>query len=84
MKKTIILAVVLGVAAGVGGRMVLRGTAGPASAEAAPVTPLEAVSANGTVEGARPEVALRPQVAGILTAVNVHENDAVAPGQVLA
>jgi multidrug resistance efflux pump len=86
MKKTIMIAVVLGVTAGIGGRMALRGDAGPQAAPAATVSPAagDQVSANGTVEGARPEVSLRPEVAGILTAVKVRENDAVEKGQVLA
>ena len=85
MKKTIIIAVALGVAAGLGGRMALRGDAGPQAADVTAVSPAaDLVSANGTVEGARPEVALRPEVAGILTAVKVRENDAVEKGQVVA
>lgn len=85
MKKTITLAVILGIAAGIGGRIALRGDSGPQagdgnSAGAAP----EQVSANGTVEGARPEVALRPEVAGILTAINARENQTIKQGQVVA
>jgi multidrug resistance efflux pump len=84
MKKTIILAVVLGVGVAIGGRLVLRSDAGPRAADVGPITPVDVVSANGTVEGARPEVALRPEVAAILTAVNVRENADVTRGQVVA
>jgi multidrug resistance efflux pump len=85
MKKTIIIAVVLGVGAGIGGRMMLlRSDAGPRAADAVSAPAADQVSANGTVEGARPEVALRPEVSGILTSVKVRENDAVEKGQVVA
>ena len=85
MKKTIIIAVALGVAAGLGGRMALRGDAGPQAADVTAVSPAaDLVSANGTVEGRRPEVALRPEVPGILKTLCVCEGDAVARGQVVA
>jgi HlyD family secretion protein len=42
------------------------------------------VAANGVVEGARPEVALRPEVAGILKTIAVRENEDVAQGSLLA
>lgn len=42
------------------------------------------VAANGVVEGARPEAALRPEVAGILAALYVRENQDVKRGDVLA
>jgi multidrug resistance efflux pump len=84
MKKTIIVAVLLGVAAGIGGRMALRSDAGAQATYVAAAAPADLVSANGTVEGARPEVALRPEVSAILTAVKVRENDSVQVGQVVA
>jgi multidrug resistance efflux pump len=85
MKKTITLAVILGIAAGVGGRMALRGDVGPRAGEAAAVSAaVEQVSANGTVEGAHPEVALRPEVTGVLAAVNARENATITRGQVVA
>jgi multidrug resistance efflux pump len=86
MKKTIILAIIVGSIAGVGGRMALKGQAGPPEAEAAPphAPPAELVAANGTVEGKHPEVGLRPEVAGILTAINARENVTVTRGQLLA
>jgi multidrug resistance efflux pump len=42
------------------------------------------VAANGVVEGARPEAALRPEVPGILMTVLVRENHDVAKGTLLA
>jgi multidrug resistance efflux pump len=84
MKMAIILALVLGVAGGIGGRMACRGHASAQPTDAVVAAPVELVSANGTVEGARPEVALRPEVAGILTVIKAHENDKVAAGEVVA
>src|SRR5690242_6225995 len=57
-KKTILITVVFGVVAGVGGRMALRGQAGSTEAEANAPRPaaVELVAANGTVEGRHPEV----------------------------
>jgi multidrug resistance efflux pump len=85
MKKTIVIAVVLGVGAGIGGRMALRGDAGPQPTNVSAASPAaDMVSANGTVEGARPEVGMRPEVTGILVTLKARENDAVEKGQVLA
>jgi multidrug efflux pump subunit AcrA (membrane-fusion protein) len=77
MKKLLVV-VILVVLVGVGGRIALRGDAVPRPADAAAVAAADLVSANGTVEGARPEVALRPDVAGTLKAINVRENDCVS------
>jgi multidrug resistance efflux pump len=41
------------------------------------------IAANGTVEGARPEVAIRPEIVGTLAAVHVREGQVVAEGTVL-
>lgn len=85
MKKTLLITVVLAIAAAFAGRMVLRGNPGPGSAEQTPPPALlEQVAANGLVEGREPEVRLWPEAAGILTTVSVHENDEVKKGQVLA
>lgn len=85
MKKTLLLAVVVGISAGVAGRMALRSDAGPAPAEqrAASAT-AEQIAANGLVEGAQPEVRLWPEAPGVLAVVNVSDNDEVTKGQVLA
>jgi multidrug resistance efflux pump len=85
MKKTLLLAVVVGVGAGIAGRMALRSDAGPATAEQrASSLPTEQIAANGLVEGAQPEVRLWPEAPGVLMTVNVKDNDEVTKGQVLA
>ncbi len=85
MKKFILIGMVLGAVVGAGGRLALRGDAGVKGADPTAEAPVvDLVSANGTVEGRRPEVALRPEVPGILKVVHVRENDAVTQGQVLA
>jgi multidrug resistance efflux pump len=84
MKTTIILAAVVGIVAAVGVRMALRGDAALRAADAPTASArVEMVAANGTVEGARPEVALRPEVAGIITAIKARENAAVTQGEVV-
>jgi multidrug resistance efflux pump len=42
------------------------------------------IAADGVVEGARPEAALRPDVAGTLAAIHVRESQRVKRGQLLA
>ena len=85
MKKIMALLVVLGALAGVGARLMLRddphadlsnrpSSGGYHSSE---------VAANGVVEGARPEVALRPEVAGAIKAIPFRENQPVRRGDVL-
>jgi multidrug resistance efflux pump len=86
MKVAITIAIALGAVAGIGGRFVLRNDA---SAEdqmrqkALAYTP-EQVAANGVIEGAHPEVALRPEVPGTVTVVHFRENQEVSKGDVLA
>jgi RND family efflux transporter MFP subunit len=64
--------------------VVLTGCGGARSGnEAATPGRSSDVSANGVVEGASREVALRPEVAGIIAALHVHENQEVAAGQLL-
>ena len=84
MKKVILVGVVLGVLAGAGGLLALRGNAGVRGADTPAVATADVVAANGTVEGRRPEVAVRPEVPGILKTLCVREGDAVAQGQVVA
>jgi multidrug resistance efflux pump len=84
MKKLILMGVVLGGLAGAGGLLALRGNAGARGVDTSAVATADLVAANGTVEGRRPEVALRPEVAGILKTLCVREGDAVARGQVVA
>jgi multidrug resistance efflux pump len=86
MKTTITIAIVLGALVGIGGRLLLHTDAEPVPpAGTAGVSGMEdQVAANGVVEGARPEVALRPEAAGTLRVLNVRENDHVSQGAVLA
>jgi multidrug resistance efflux pump len=42
------------------------------------------VAANGVVEGARPEIAIRPEIAGTIVAIPFRENEDVKRGQLLA
>jgi multidrug resistance efflux pump len=44
---------------------------------------LDHVAANGVVEGARPEVALRPEVVGTIAAIHFRENQQVEKGELL-
>jgi multidrug resistance efflux pump len=82
--KQFLVVVILVVLVGVGARIALQGDAVPRPADAAAVATADLVSANGTVEGARPEVTLRPEVAGTLKAINARENDCVSQGMVVA
>jgi multidrug resistance efflux pump len=85
MKKTVIIAVVIGILAGVGGRFMLHGSAAGTKADtAAQGEPVATVAANGVVEGVRPESALRAETVGAIARICVHENDKVEAGQLLA
>ncbi len=85
MRGVLIIAVVLGAVAGIGGRIALRGQSEPVDRPQPKEGHLwtDRVSANGVIEGARPEVALRPEIAGTLAAVLVRENQEVAQGTLL-
>lgn len=85
MKTTLILAIAVGSLAGVSGRFLLRGDAryaGPFDRPPVSVWP-DRVATNGVVEGARPEVGLRPEGSGIIAAVRARENQDVTRGDVL-
>jgi multidrug resistance efflux pump len=87
MKSIAILAVVFGALAGVGGRVLLSGdphAADPEAARRAAAALPPQVTANGVVEGARPEVALRPEVVGAIAVVHVKEGQNVKRGTPLA
>jgi HlyD family secretion protein len=64
------------------------GVSSPAAPPAAASRPVERgddrIAADGVVEGARPESALRPDVAGTLAAVHVREGQRVKKGDLLA
>lgn len=88
MKTSLLILLMAAIAAaGLGSQFYLSG-----DAHSSPLDPggkpLEAtlaqIAANGVVEGARPEAALRLEVAGVLAAVHVHEGQQVTRGAVLA
>jgi len=89
VKSTLLILLALVSSSGLIGLALLRGDTGWATteqpADAAPVSYWpDRVAANGVVEGARPEVALRPEVPGILKEVQARENQEVRRGAVLA
>lgn len=89
MKTWTVLAIlVLGVIAGLGGHFFLLGSeaapAAPPGGNLLAMTRPDRVAANGVVEGARPEVALRAEIAGMLVRVCIKENQDVQKGQLLA
>src|SRR4051794_7895129 len=86
MKSALVILIVAGSLVGLGGLYSMKVEAGPAG----PVAPKpadrwpEQVAADGVVEGARPEVPLRPEVAGTLAAIPARENQDVPRGTLLA
>jgi multidrug resistance efflux pump len=86
MKTALACLAVLGVLSGVGGPLFLKGSSGPTEPgpSRAPALRTDVVKADGVVEGVRPEVALRPEVAGTIAAIAFRENQEVARGAVLA
>ena len=88
MRVVLQIVLVLGTVTGLVGLAVLRGndgSANPTPAAGPTVAPWPSqVAANGLVEGARPEVPLRPEVAGILKTISVAENQDVTRGTLLA
>jgi multidrug resistance efflux pump len=74
------LVTALGVMAG---HLALRGSSGADPGGARPDTRFDQVTANGVVEGARPEVALRPEITGTIASITYRENREVAAGEVL-
>jgi multidrug resistance efflux pump len=86
MRKALTIALALGITAAAGTRLALQGAPEPTDPgrHRAPGLAPEWVAANGVVEGARPETALRPEVVGTVAAVYFRENAAVAKGDLLA
>ncbi len=86
MKSALVIVIVAGSLVGLGSLYSLKLEARPAG----PIAPKpadrwpEQVAADGVVEGARPEVALRPEVAGMLAAIPARENQDVPRGTLLA
>jgi RND family efflux transporter MFP subunit len=82
MKLVIMSAVLLTAGAGVTGTLWVAGSR-PAPESRPFAARADAVAANGSVEGARPEVAIRPEVSGSIAAIPFRENDMVRAGDVL-
>src|SRR3954469_24453793 len=86
MKSALVVVIVASSLAGLGGLSSLKQE--PGSAGSVAVKPVDRwpdrVAADGVVEGARPEVSLRPEVSGILAAVYVRENQDVSRDTLLA
>lgn len=83
MRRFSLLLLAAVAATAVGARLVWRGSEAAPERKPGLHVP-EVIAANGVVEGAWPEVELRPEVGGTLAAVRVRENDRVAAGDVLA
>ncbi len=85
MKGTLLVVVFLAGVIGIAGQLALRDGAAPASTQTKHgLYCPDHVSANGIVEGVRPEVALRFEVAGRLARLPARENDEVNKGDILA
>jgi multidrug resistance efflux pump len=84
MKRTLLAVVVMGSLVGASGFVALRAY-GEQTGKPVPPAPaaVPRVAANGMVEGASPEVGIRPEVVGTLAAVHVREGQDVAAGAVL-
>jgi multidrug resistance efflux pump len=85
MKMTWSILIVLVALVGVGSHIALRGKADPVDLQRnkAPAYSLDCVAANGVIEGARPEMALRPDIPGTILAIYSRENQEVEKGTLL-
>jgi RND family efflux transporter MFP subunit len=77
------VAVSLGLVTGAGFGFITR-QAGPARAESPGTSQSYGITANGMSEGAREELAFRPEIAGMLKTIGVRAGDPVRAGQLLA
>lgn len=86
MKRSLLGVLLLVSLGGLGGHYLLQAQSGLSTPPPPPAPSAEPdeVAANGIVEGARPEVGLRPEVAGTLARVHVVENQVVKRGELLA
>jgi multidrug resistance efflux pump len=82
MKMLPLVAIGVGIVVGLGSGLLLKGDS--SQPPVAPVGASDCVTANGVVEGARPEVALRAEVVGALAAIYARENQDVKQGAILA
>jgi HlyD family secretion protein len=84
--KILPIVLVLGALGGTGLSFILRGAnsgRSPRDDSRIPISLSEHVAANGLVEGARPEIAIRPEVQGTLAILYFRENDQVKKGELL-
>jgi multidrug resistance efflux pump len=84
--RLLILSILASSVLGMGSQMYLSGEAHSSTGNPGgePVeTVLEQIAANGVVEGARPEAALRLEVTGVIAAIHVHEDQEVTCGTLL-
>jgi HlyD family secretion protein len=88
VKPLLLIALVGAALMGAGGLMTLKRDAGTPSVDPDVARPVDRwpdqVVADGVIEGARPEVALRTEVAGLLAAVPARENEDVRRGALVA
>ena len=89
MRSTLLILLALGSLSGMVGLVMLRGVDGWTEPSVSRITPPPSswpdhLAANGIVEGARPEVALRPEVSGILETISIRENQDVTRGTLVA
>ena len=87
MRTALLIVLVLVATAGFAVLVNVRGSSGgidvPAPPKTTPLRP-DQIEANGVVEGARPEAALRTEGSGILATIQVRENQDVVRGALLA
>ena len=89
MKRPLLWLVILATGLGVAGVLLARDWAKETARPVAPVVPADRyaptqIAADGVVEGARPESALRSERIGVLKTVCVRENQDVHEGELLA
>jgi HlyD family secretion protein len=84
MKGMTIILILGAVLAGAGARWLMHdgGSSSPRVEHTATGLP-DHVAANGVVEGARPEISIRPEIAGTIIAIPFRENQPVQKGQLL-
>jgi multidrug resistance efflux pump len=83
MKGVLVVVIGVGSVVGLGSALCFQGDSGQVPV-AAVVASSDRVTANGVVEGAGPEVALRAEVVGTLAAIHARENQEVKQGAILA
>ena len=83
MKLLWLAPLILTAGAGLTGTLWLQGDRPPAETRRGGAAGSRMVAANGIVEGARPEIALRPEIAGNIVHIPCRENDPVKAGDLL-